>query len=141
MNEKTNLSLRRDKFEIISAIIAVTQQPSTLSHLMYQVNLSSTSLKQYLKLMLKSRLISEQTKGIKKHNHTAYFATEKGNRFLQLYCANLLLLHGEHFIEKNRSLKDAYLLRYCMKNKATLNSKLRSNTATFNREIEETLKT
>ena len=114
--------------EIVSAIIAITQQPSNFTGMMGHANLSYSRLKEYLRLMIGSCLIEkrELAKGAKKST-LVYQATEKGNRFLELYCGNLMLLHGEHFLENNGNLADAYLLQYCRKNKLTLGSKLQKS--------------
>ncbi len=116
---------KRDRLEIVSAIIAVTQQPSTVTHLIGYANLSYSILKEYLRFMISKRLIEKRDlpRGDKR-TISAYEATEKGNRFLELYCESLILLHGDSFLENNSSLADAYLLQYCRKNKLTLNMKL-----------------
>ncbi len=123
-NHANSLSSRRGRFEIISTLIAIAQQPVTMSHLLTKISLSSLSMKQYLTLMLEAGLISNHTivKGKKKHYYPAYYATTKGNRFLELYCTNLLLFTENNTLEDN--LADKYLLQYCMNNKTTLISNL-----------------
>ncbi len=117
--------VRRDRFEIVSAIISVAQKPSGLTHIMYHVNLSHRQLKEYLRLMIACHLIKE----CKKRRDVgrkllSYLATEKGNRFLSLYCEALTLLHGEHLLKGNGCLADAYLHQYCRKNRLIFDRKL-----------------
>jgi predicted transcriptional regulator len=110
--------IKRDKFEIMSAIIAVTQQPSSITSIMTYANLSYSSSREYLRLMIKTHLIkkSEMPKGMKK-SMTVFQSTEKGKRFLKLYCEELIMLHGKRFLENNNNLAEAYLHQYCMKNR------------------------
>ena len=64
------------------------------------------------------RLIEKlDTAGETEKRIQVYRATKRGNRFLELYCEQLVLLHGERFLEINGDLADAYLLQYCIKNK------------------------
>lgn len=116
---------RRDRFEIMSAIIAVTQQPSSLTRIMTYANLSYSLLRKYLRLMINKHLIekSETLKGMKKRV-TVFQSTEKGNRFLELYCEQLVMLHGKRFLENNNNLAKAYLHQYCMKNRFAPSSRL-----------------
>jgi len=109
---------KRDKMEIVSAIIAITQQPSTSTQLMGNANMSHSRLKEYLGLMIGSGLIKQldMAKGARKRT-VVYQATERGNKFLELFCENLILLHGELFLESNSDLADAYLLQHCRKSK------------------------
>lgn len=124
-NQNNNLSSkhRRDKLEIISSIINIAQHPTTVSKLTSYTCLSYASIKQHLTYMIKAGLISNHTviRGKKKRNYPAYCATEKGNRFLELYCTNLLLLCENNTLEDN--LGDKYLLQYFMNNRTTLISK------------------
>ena len=119
------ISGKRDRLEIVSAIIAITQQPSSISRIIGNANLNYSLLKEYLRFMISKRLIEkrEVARGTKK-KLTVYRTTEKGNRFLELYCESLILLHGEDFLQKNRDLAEAYLLQYCRKNKLTLSLNL-----------------
>ena len=117
-------SSKRDRLEIVSAIIAIAQQPSSTTRLTSQANLSYSLLKEYLKFMIGRHLIAEReiAKDSKKKT-IVYQATEKGNRFLGIYCDGLILLHGEGFLQNNSNLAGAYLLQYCRKNKLILGSK------------------
>lgn len=116
---------KRDRLEIVSAIIAITQHPSSLTRMMGYANLNYSSLTEYLRFMLGRHLIEKRdiVRGTKK-SAQIYQATEKGNKFLELYCEGLVLLHGEHFFANNNNLAEAYLLQYCRKNKLPLGSKL-----------------
>jgi predicted transcriptional regulator len=117
-------SSKRNRLEIVSAIIAIAQHPSSTTHLTSQANLSYSLLKEYLKFMIGRHLIEEHetTKDSKKT--LVYQATEKGNRFLGIYCDGLILLHGEDFLQNKSNLARAYLFQYCRKNKLTLGSRL-----------------
>ncbi len=117
--------VRRDRLEIVSAIISVVQKPSSLTHIMYQVNLSHKQLKEYLRFMIGRHLVEEckKVRGVDR-KQLSYLATEKGNMFLGLYCEALMLLHGEHLLKGNGCLADAYLRQYCRKNKLVFDRKL-----------------
>ena len=94
---------RRNRLEIISAIVALTQQPTSFTRLMNHANLSSSLLNEYLKFMTGRRLIMKlDTAGEAKKKIPVYRATKKGKKFLRLCCEQLILLHGERFLEKNR---------------------------------------
>ncbi len=126
---------KRDRLEIVSAIIAVAQQPSNFTRLMGQANLSYSLLKEYLIFMTRRGLVREHDVARRSDRKLlVYQATEKGNKFLELYCENLILLHGEHFLEYSDSLADAYLLQYCRKNRLTLGTKMRKS---LTKEIKE----
>jgi predicted transcriptional regulator len=116
---------RRDRFEIISAIIAVTQRPSSLTSIMTYANLSYSLSREYLRLMINMHLIekSEILKDMEKRM-TVFQSTEKGDRFLKLYCEMLIMLHGQRFIEINNNLAEAYLHQYCLKNRFAQSSSL-----------------
>ena len=109
---------RRDRFEIISAIIAITQQPSNITCIMTCANLSYSITREYLRLLINKHLIekSEILNGMKKRM-TAFQSTEKGKRFLELYCEQLIMLHGKRFLENNNNPAKAYLHQYCLKNR------------------------
>lgn len=116
---------KRDRLEIVSAIIAIAQQPSSTTRLTSQANLSYSLLKEYRKFMIGRHLIGEReiTKGTKKKT-SVFQATEKGNKFLGIYCEGLILLHGKAFLQNKGNLAGAYLLEYCRKNKLTMGSKV-----------------
>ncbi len=116
---------KRDRLEIVSAIIAITQQASSISRIIGHANLNYSTLKDYVKFMIGRHLIEERkiSSGAKK-GLAVYKATEKGTKFLELYCEGLILLHGENFLQENSNLAEAYLIQYCRKNKLPLDSKL-----------------
>jgi predicted transcriptional regulator len=116
---------KRDKFEIIAAIIAVMQLPSNPTRIMTKANLSYSLLKAYLRLMVNTQLIekSEIVNGLKKRM-TVFQSTEKGDRFLELYCEQLIILHEKHFLEKYDNLAEAYMHQYCLKNRFTPSPRL-----------------
>jgi predicted transcriptional regulator len=104
---------KRDKTEIIAAIIAMTQKPSKITRIMNQVNLSYPMLKKYMKLMLRLRFV-ESLKRDKKADETRqlFQATEKGLTFLNTYCDLLRIIYGEDFLQKHNNLAVA-CLKYC----------------------------
>ncbi len=111
-------SIKRDRLEVVSAIIAVTQQPSGKTRIVASTNLNYSVLKHYLKFLVDKGIIEkfdgppEDKRGV-----CAFKATEKGNRFLELYCEGLVLLHGEGFLERNCTSAEAYMLQYYRKNR------------------------
>lgn len=75
---------KRDKLEIIAAIVAMTQKPSKITRIISQVNLNYPLLRKYIKLMLRLRLIEtrkETKKAIGKEQ--VFQATERGLVFLR----------------------------------------------------------
>jgi predicted transcriptional regulator len=104
---------RRDKLEIIAAIAAMTQNPSKITRIMSQINLSYPLLKETLKHMLRLRLIETSKvteKGIEKGQ--VFQATEKGLTFLKTYCDLLRIIYGEDFLKRHNNLAVA-CLKYC----------------------------
>ncbi len=116
---------KRDRWEIISAIIAVTQHPSSITSMMKELNLNYSTIKEYLNFLISRRLIekSDNVNGMKKKTE-GYIAAEKGLDFLRLYCRGLILLHGEDLLQYESDHAEAFLLQYCRENKMTLNSDL-----------------
>jgi len=74
--------------------------------------------------MIKTHLIEkiEILEGMKKRI-TVFQSTEKGDRFLELYCELLTMLHGKRFLKKNKLLSKAYLNQYYLKNRFAPSSK------------------
>ncbi len=126
---------KRDRSEIICAIIAVTQQPTSFTRILMHANLNYSELTQYTNYLLRKDLLQKSsiTRNNKKETST-YQATEKGNKFLENFCENLVLLHGRHFMEMNRNLAEAYLDLYYRKNRLRVPSKL---SKTSNTEIKK----
>jgi len=96
---------RRATLEIVSAIIAITQQPASFSQIMGHANLNYAQLREYLKFMIDRRLIEKYpTAGKEKRRMPVYQATEKGSRFLENYREGLILVYGEDFLENCSNL-------------------------------------
>ena len=74
--------------------------------------------------MINKHLIekNEILKSMKKRV-TVFQSTEKGNRFLELYCEQLIKLHGTRFLKNNENLAKAYLRQYYLKNRFTPSSR------------------
>ena len=75
-------SKRRDKLSIIAEILEIAKEGTLKTQIMYKANLSFAQLKEYLKFMLKIKLIEKIVTGGK----DVYIATEKGLDFLQRQC-------------------------------------------------------
>jgi len=103
---------RRDQMEIMAAIAALTQKPSKFTHLMSQMHLTYTMLKNYLDLMLRLGLIEKREEVKAKKGCQVFQATEKGFTFLKIYCDILRLLYGEDFLKNEGNLAVA-CLKYC----------------------------
>jgi predicted transcriptional regulator len=101
---------RRDKMEIIAAIIAMTQKPSNLTRIMGQVGLNHPLVKEYLRFMLRLRSV-ERCKVVNKGRATrqVFQATEKGFTFLKTYCNILRIIYGEDFLQNDDNLVVACL--------------------------------
>jgi predicted transcriptional regulator len=104
---------RRDKIEIMAAIIATTQKPSKITLILGQTNLSYPMMKKNLRNMLRLGLI-EVLKVAKAGNKTGqvFQATEKGFTFLKTYCDLLRLLYSDAFLVNDSNLAVA-CLKYC----------------------------
>ena len=98
-------SSKRDSVEIIAAIVALTQKPSTITNIMNGVNLSYPQTKKYTELMIKKRLIKKIATG----KRTVYERTQKGWNFFNIYCDILRLLYGEDFLKNKNNLAVACL--------------------------------
>jgi predicted transcriptional regulator len=103
---------RRDKTEIIAAIVATTQNPSTITQIMNQVGLSHPRLKEYMNLMLKLRLIKTQKVARPKERGQVFIATKNGLTYLKTYCDLLIIIYGKDFLQKADNLAVA-CLKYC----------------------------
>ena len=104
---------RRDKVEIMSAILVMTEKPSILTHIMHHVNLSYPSLKKYIRLLLALRMIEKRELVLDaERNSYVYQATERGLSFLGVYCELLRLMHGDDFLTNANNLAVA-CLQYC----------------------------
>jgi len=103
----------RDKVEIMAAIIAMTQKSSKDTHIMNQVHLSYAMLKEYIQFMTDLRLIErhEEVEDTRKTSYVCH-ATEKGLRFLKIYCDLLRIMYGKNYVNKDENLAVA-CLQYC----------------------------
>ncbi|MEM3694902.1 MAG: winged helix-turn-helix domain-containing protein [Candidatus Bathyarchaeia archaeon] len=89
---------RRDKLYIIAEILEIAKDGTLKTQIMYRANLSFTQLNDYLKLMLKIKLLDK----IVEDDKEKYKATEKGLNFLQRYREiTQLLKAGENENNKN----------------------------------------
>src|SRR4030067_3819551 len=84
-------SKRRDKLCIIAEILEIAREGTLKTQIMYKANLSFAQLNDYLKFMLKIRLLNKVVESGKDE----YFATAKGLDFLQRQCELTELLRGE----------------------------------------------
>jgi len=90
-------SKRRDKLCIIAEIIEIAKGGTLKTQIMYRANLSFAQLNEYLKFMLKIKLIQK----LVEHGKEVYVSTEKGLDFLQRQCELTELLKTEE--EKPRN--------------------------------------
>ena len=103
---------RRDRIEIIAAVIALTQKPTLMTNIMGHSKLSSGNAVKYLKFMIKIRLIERGMGKTAKKTACFYHATEKGLLFLKTYCDILRLVYGEDFM-KNKNNLAVVCLQFC----------------------------
>lgn len=90
-------SKRRDKLCIIAEILEIAKGGTLKTQIMYKANLSFAQLNEYLKFMLKIRLIDKlDTTG-----KDVYIATEKGLDFIQRHSELTELLKEESENGKN----------------------------------------
>ena len=90
-------SKRRDKLCIIAEILEIAKEGTLKTQIMYKANLSFAQLNDYLKFMLKIRLLNKVVEFGKDES----CATEKGLDFLQRQCELTELLRGEDEHLKN----------------------------------------
>jgi predicted transcriptional regulator len=90
-------SKRRDKLCIIAEILEIAKDGTLKTQIMYRANLSFAQLNDYLKFMLKIKLIQK----ISEQGKEVYVATAKGLDFLQRQCELTELLKTEE--EKPRN--------------------------------------
>lgn len=104
---------RRDRVEIIAAIVAMTREPSKITRIMYQVHLSYPALKEYMKIMIRFRLIERHNEAEDAEKISGVWqATEKGLNFLKIYCELLRLMYGEDYLNIDHNLAVA-CLQFC----------------------------
>jgi predicted transcriptional regulator len=90
-------SKRRDKLCIIAEVLEIAKEGTLKTQIMYKANLSFAQLNEYLKFMLKIKLIEKLTN----QGKDVYVSTEKGLDFLQRQCELTELLKTEE--EKPRN--------------------------------------
>jgi predicted transcriptional regulator len=101
-------SKRRDKLCIIAEILEIAKDGTLKTQIMYKANLSFAQLNDYLKFMLKIRLLNKVVESGKDE----YFSTEKGLDFLQRQCELTELLRGEdEHLKNGAKVPPASLLR------------------------------
>jgi predicted transcriptional regulator len=84
-------SKRRDKLCIVAEILEIAKDGTLKTQIMYRANLSFAQLNDYLKFMLKIKLIQK----IAQQGKDVYVATDKGLDFLQRQCELTELLKTE----------------------------------------------
>ena len=105
---ETQTSKRRDKLCIIAEILEIAKEGTLKTQIMYKANLSFAQLNDYLKFMLKIRLLNKVVESGKDE----YFSTEKGLDFLQRQCELTELLRGEdEHLKNGAKVPPASLLR------------------------------
>jgi predicted transcriptional regulator len=90
-------SKRRDKLCIIAEILEIAKEGTLKTQIMYKANLSFAQLTEYLKFMLKIKLIQK----LDHQGKDVYIATDKGLDFLQRQCELTELLKTDEEKPKN----------------------------------------
>ena len=104
---------KRDRMEIMAAIIAMTQEPSKITRIMGQTNLNHPLQKQYIRLMLRLRLIENcKEANVACEKGQVFQATEKGLVFFRIYCELLRIIYGKDFLKIENNLAIT-CLKYC----------------------------
>jgi predicted transcriptional regulator len=101
---------RRDKLFIIAEILEIAKDGTLKTQIMYRANLSFTQLNDYLRFMLKSKLLEKTLQNDKE----IYRASEKGVDFLLRYreiaellrdanenCKNGVKIPPTHLLRRN----------------------------------------
>jgi len=90
-------SKRRDKLCIIAEILEIAKEGTLKTQIMYKANLSFAQLNDYLKFMMKIKLMEKLTN----QGKDIYVSTDKGLDFLQRQCELTELLKTEEEKPKN----------------------------------------
>jgi predicted transcriptional regulator len=99
---------RRDKLCIIAEVLEIAKEGTLKTQIMYKANLSFAQLNEYLKFMLKIKLMEKLTN----QGKDVYISTEKGLDFLQRQCELTELLKTEEEKPRNGArIPPANLLR------------------------------
>ena len=105
---ETTTSKRRDKLCIIAEILEIAKEGTLKTQIMYKANLSFAQLNEYLKFMIKIKLMEKVVNGGK----DVYISTEKGLDFLQRQCELSEMLKTEEEKPRNgMKVPPANLLR------------------------------
>jgi predicted transcriptional regulator len=88
---KNDTTKRRDKLSIVAEILDIAKEGTLKTQIMYKANLSFAQLNDYLKFMLKTKLLNTFVANGK----DVYAATEKGTDFLQRHFELTELLKEE----------------------------------------------
>jgi predicted transcriptional regulator len=102
---ETTTSKRRDKLCIIAEVLEIAKEGTLKTQIMYKANLSFAQLNDYLKFMLKIKLIEK----LNNQGKDIYISTEKGLDFLQRQCE--LLKTEEEKPRNGARIPPANLLR------------------------------
>lgn len=100
-NEDPLSSGRRDKTEIIAAIVAVTLKPLPVTRIMSSVNTNHSTISDCLGFMTDVGLIRKRAR---RKDEIFFEATDKGVIFLKKYCDILKILYGRRFLESTNNL-------------------------------------
>lgn len=103
---------KRDKMEIMAAIIAMAQKPSKITPIMAQVNLNHSMMKKYMKTMVRLNMIERHEAKDTERTSDFFQATERGLKFLETYCELLRFIYGEQYLSNDHNLAVA-CLQYC----------------------------
>jgi predicted transcriptional regulator len=90
-------SKRRDKLGIIAQILEIAKEGALKTQIMYNANLSFAQLNEYLKYMLRIRLMDK----FDANGKEVYIITGKGSDFLQRHCEITELLKEDNDITRN----------------------------------------
>jgi len=72
---------RRDRLNILIEILCIAKRGAPKTRIMYQANMSFAGINEYLPILLRSRLLTQNLEGKK----TIYQSTDKGIAVLNLY--------------------------------------------------------
>jgi predicted transcriptional regulator len=87
-NIETSAS-RRDKIDILVNIIGIARRGATKTRIMYQANMNSAGINEYLSFLLETKLLTKTYE----NNKRIYRSTEKGLSVLELYSQLSLLIN------------------------------------------------
>ncbi|MDI6691367.1 MAG: winged helix-turn-helix domain-containing protein [Candidatus Bathyarchaeota archaeon] len=100
-------SKRRDKLYIIAEILEIAKEGTLKTQIMYRANLSFTQLNDYLRFMLKIKLLDK----ILENDKEIYKATDKGLNFLMRYREITELLKESENYKNNVKIPPPHLLK------------------------------